>query len=192
MLIGIDIDEVLVHFFKSYLELFNKRFGENVSVERLYHFHIWEETNVSKEDSLKLSEEFYNSALFHKMDLVEYAVETLEILFKNHKIFFITSRPLDLKEKTHFFLEKLFPNEKINLHFSSGIWSEDLETKGEICKKIGIDYMVEDNVLFSNECSKNGIKTFLLNKPWNQNEKIEKNVIRINNWKEILKEIGIN
>lgn len=189
MKIGIDVDEVIVHFFKSYLEIFNEKFNEKVSFEELTNFNVWEVTNISKKDSLKISQEFGRSEKFHQMELVKDSIESIKGLFENHEIFFITSRPLDLKEKTYNFLKKHFPDKEINLHISSGAWSSDLETKGEICKRLEIDFMIEDSASFANECSGNGMKIFLLNKPWNKNEDISEEVIRVEGWKEILEHI---
>ena len=61
--IGVDIDEVVVEFFRRYLELFNERFEKNLSFNNITQYHIWDLTDVSKKDSLKLAEEFYNSKL---------------------------------------------------------------------------------------------------------------------------------
>lgn len=46
--------------------------------------------------------------------------------------------------------------------------------------------MVEDNMDYAFELAQNGIKTFLLEKPWNKGRKEEhKNLIRVKNWNEI-------
>jgi len=60
------------------------------------------------------------------------------------------------------------------------------KTKGEICKELGIDFMIEDSVEHSEICAKEGIKVFLLNKPWNKNCIDHENIIRVKSWNEIL------
>ena len=51
--------------------------------------------------------------------------------------------------------------------------------------KIGIDLVVEDYVRHMNECARKVRTVFLLEKPWNKDKEIEKNVVRVNNWRKL-------
>jgi len=187
--IGIDIDEVVVEFFKKYLELFNKKFEKNLTFENIVKFNIWNLTDVSREDALKLIEDFYNSEDFFELDLIEGVKDALIKLHKNYEIHFITSRPESVKEKTNLFLKSLFEDIYFNLHFSEGVFGE-FKTKAQICKELGIKILIEDRRKYAFECAQNGIKVLLLDKPWNQNCEHE-NIIRVKNWKEILEKVGV-
>jgi len=186
--IGVDIDEVVVEFFRRYLELFNERFEKNLSFNNITQYHIWDLTDVSKKDSLKLAEEFYNSKHFDNLNLVEGVKEALSKLNGNYEIHFITSRPESLKEKTKNFLNAFFKDFHFDLHFSGEVWGES-RTKGEVCKNLGIKFMVEDNAEYAYDCAKKGIKTFLLDKPWNKDYVSHRNLIKIKNWSEILENL---
>jgi uncharacterized HAD superfamily protein len=48
--------------------------------------------------------------------------------------------------------------------------------------------MIEDASETALECAEKNIKVILFNQPWNKNLK-HKNIIRVKNWKEALKEI---
>ena len=188
MKIAIDIDEVVVEFFREYLELFNKRFNTTIKFEDMDNFHIWEVCNISKEDSLKLVNEFYRSDDFFKMELVDGVKEALEELREENEIHFITSRPISIKEKTQIFLGNLFQNYNFGLHFSGGVWGES-RTKGEICKELEVDFFVEDNFDYAIDSARKGIKTFLMDKPWNQNGETHENLIRVKTWPEIMEKL---
>lgn len=188
MKIGIDLDEVVFEFFKKYLEIFNKKFNTNVSLSDLNKFHIWEVTSISKEDSLQLANEFYNSESFNELELVEGVKEAISFLNKNYEIYFITSRPESIKEKTNLFLKNIFKEMNYQIYFSGGVWGGN-KSKGQICAELGIDFFVEDNLDYALSCAKRGIFTFLLDKPWNKEGKPHEKIFRVKNWKEILNKL---
>ena len=61
-------------------------------------------------------------------------------------------------------------------------------TKAEICSNEGIDFMIEDSPEYASQIANEGIRVFLLNKPWNEGLDHEK-VIRADNWKEVINHI---
>ena len=60
------------------------------------------------------------------------------------------------------------------------------KTKGELCKDLNVDLMIEDDPKYAEDCALKGINVLLLDKPWNQNCIEHENIIRVKNWKEIL------
>jgi len=58
-----------------------------------------------------------------------------------------------------------------------------------LCKERGIKIMIDDNKLFANELAEKGVKVFLLDKPWNKNYDKHKNIIKVKDWKEVIKKI---
>lgn len=187
MKIGIDIDEVVVEFFKEYLKLFNERFEKNLVLDDILKFEIWEFTDVSKEDALSLAEEFNSSDNFFKMNFVDDSKESLFKINENFDIHFITSRPENLNEKTKIFLKSHFKEMDFDLHFSGGVWN-DRKSKSQICKELEIPVLIEDRRKYALECAQEGIKVLLLDKSWNQNCEHE-NIICVKDWNEIMKEI---
>lgn len=187
MKIGIDIDEVVVEFFSVYLKLFNERFGKNLVLDDIFKFEIWKCIDVSKDDILKLAEDFNNSEKFFEVPLVEGVQESLNKLNKIFDINFITSRPENIVEKTNFFLNDHFAEIDFNVYFSGGIWNNK-KSKTQICKELGIKILIEDRRKYALGCAQEGIKVLLFDKPWNQNCE-HKNMIRVYNWEEILEKI---
>ena len=47
--------------------------------------------------------------------------------------------------------------------------------------------MIEDNADYALDCAKKGIKTFLLDKPWNHDYVKHKNIRKVSDWNELIK-----
>jgi uncharacterized protein len=187
MKIGIDIDEIIVEFSLGYLELFNKQYNKNIKFEDLFSYSLCEPLEISREESLKLAEEYQNSEEFDNIKIVPGAQEGINFLGKTHDLIFITSRPQQIKEKTEIFLKKLFSNFNLKVFFSGGRTESGI-SKSEICLAQRIDILIEDDLLHALDCAEKGIKVILLDKPWNQKVTSE-NILRAKNWNEILKKI---
>ena len=186
--IGIDIDEVVVEFMEKYLEFHNRKNNTSLIIEDLSNYHLWEcGVHNSKEESINSVMEFQNSPFFDDITLIEGAKSGIEFLSKKYSIFFITSRPLELKEKTERFFYNNFPMNNYNFIFSGEIYGG--KTKSEICSEEGIKLMIEDNAEYAFSCAKLGIRTFLFDKPWNNNYERHDNLIKVKNWKQLLERI---
>jgi len=188
--IGVDIDEVVVEFFRKYLALFNERFGKNLVFEDIKEFEMWNFTDVSKRDALQLVDDFNNSDDFFELNLIDGVKDALAKLYENYEIHFITSRPGSVSEKTNSLLKNLFEDIDFNLIFSEGVHGKG-KSKAQICKELEIIILVEDRRKTAFDCAEDGIKVFLLDKPWNQNCE-HKNIVRVKSWEEILKCLNAN
>lgn len=188
MKIGIDIDDVIVNFMEGFLEHSNLKNNTFFRVDDIKNYHLWEAgLHDSKEESIKEVAEFQNSENFDKLNLIEDVKEILEKISEIYDIYFITSRPKDLKDKTENFLRKNFPKNNFKIVYSGEIHGG--KSKAEICNDFEIPIMIEDNVVYALDCARNGIKVFLLEKPWNKNHEGHSNIVKINNLKEVLEKI---
>jgi uncharacterized HAD superfamily protein len=187
MKIGIDIDDVVVEFVKGFCEFFNKLKNTNYVFEDVYTYNLKKLVNISKEEEINLIKDFNKSEKFFNLDFVKGAKENIFDLEEKNKIFFITSRPLEIEKITNDFFERNFPKNNFEIHFSCEKWGNgEGKTKGEICLDLGIEVIIEDNEKFALECAEKGIKSFLLDKPWNQDYVKHENIIKVKNWKELM------
>ena len=82
---------------------------------------------------------------------------------------------------THF--EDIFDDIIFADHFH-----ENHKEKSELCIEHGIDFMIEDNYDYADGIAKVWVKTYLLEKPWNNwQEDYHENIIRIDSWDEFMK-----
>ena len=186
--IGIDIDDVLVHLVKHFYDFYNQKFKKDLNAENHFEYDFMGPFGISAEEAISLIKEFYFTEYFDNLDLIEASVDSIHELSKEHEIFFITSRHLDIKDKTENLLQKLFPTIKYTLIFSGEFWQE-AKSKVEICEEVGVSIMIEDNESYALDCAKKGIKVFLLDKPWNQNYEGHENIMRVKDWKQIMEKL---
>lgn len=189
MKIGIDIDEVVVEFLKGYLKVYNNKYNKNKKFEDIFSYDLWIPLEIPRDDAFKITDELYNSEDFDNLSLVEGAYNGIIKLSKENDLFFVTSRAEFMEGKTRDFFER-FPNLKYKLIFTRDVWGSQEKTKANICKKLGIETIIEDNINYAFDCANLGIITYLLNKPWNQNGSLPKNIIRVENWNQILNKIN--
>jgi len=191
MKIGIDIDEVVVEYVKRFLELCETNLNQKFSIAEISNFNMEEVLGISKEEADKIAKEFNDCQLFKELDFVEGAKESISILSKDNELFFITSRPSSIIEGTRDFLNKHLKVVDFEIYHSLGFRDGEGKTKADICKERGIKILIEDRRKYALDCAENGIKVFLMDKPWNQNCGHE-NIIRVKNWKEILERLNGN
>jgi len=188
MKIGIDIDEIVTEFVKGYLKVYNKKHGRDARYDKIFSYNLWEPLNISREEAIILADEFYDSQHFQEIELVEGAIEAINKLGKENEIFFITSRPGHIKDKTREFIMKHFSQIKSEIIHSGDFWGGlGSRTKAQICSELKLDFMIEDNKLYSQEIANSGIKVFLMDKPWNIGVEESNNLVRVKNWEEVMK-----
>jgi len=189
MNIGIDLDDVIVDFFPSFLIFYNQKYRKKFELADLTRYHIWE-VGIGRdmEEAIVLVDEFFYSEDFINMPLVTGAQAGVEELSKRYGgLVLVTSRPMRWRERTQSFIEHAFPKVPIEVNYSSGLHRQGI-SKGQICKRGGVDVFVEDCLEYAEECAANRIRTLLLDKPWNQGS--NGNVERVYSWDDILEKIN--
>lgn len=186
MKIGIDIDDVLVDFFKHFIVYHNKTHGTSFKLDEVREYDptkVWGGKRPEWESKII---QFYGSRIYKDMKPIKNSLKAIKTLKKKHELFIITSRYDITENETIKWLEKHYPKTFSQVHFT---YSDPNFNKGNICKKLGIDIMIDDHIGNAVECAKKGITVFLLHKPWNKNKKLRKHIKKVNSWDEILKEI---
>jgi len=187
--IGIDIDDVLVECAKHFLDIHYDKTGEKISFENLFTYDLWVPLNISKEECHRIfREDFPSYGFLDNPCFIDKSKQSIEMLFKQFKVFFITSRPLHIKGKTHDFLNKTFSNNDFDIHFSGDFYKTQEKSKAEICNFLGISLIIEDQAPIAVDCAGKGIKVLLMDKPWNKDCEHE-NIIRVKNWNEVLQKL---
>ena len=186
--LGIDIDEVVVEFVKSFLNFFEEKMNKKVSYEEIISYSFEIPFGMNKKEIHDLIHEHSTEDNLLNLDLVEHSKESILDLTNDFDICFVTSRHLNNKIATIKFFEKHFPENNFKFFFAGDAWG-GAKSKYEIAKELNLKYFVEDNFDYALSCANVGIKTFLLDKPWNQNSGKHENITRVKNWKEILEKL---
>ena len=188
-IIAVDIDEVLSETIKSMLKKHKNMFNNHkVEREALVDYNVWniESLWLTQYQAIKMFATFQLwSGIFNKIEPVQWAKENIEI-FKNkwYKFYAVTARLSPLKLDTLLWLHKNYRwcFEKV---IFANFFTKWEKKKSDICKEIWAETIIEDNLETCIDCAKNWIKCFLLDKPWNQSDKLESWITRVFSWNEI-------
>jgi len=188
MKIGVDLDDVVFEFTKEFIKFYNPRYGKEIKFEDVKTYHFPDIFDISLKEVVDMIDEMVKQGIGRNLPFCDYAKESIVDLSKEHDIFFITSRTI--RRGTLESLKRLFPELKFELIFSSNFSvGNEGKTKGEICNEKNIDFMIEDTKEHAKDIAGRGIKVLLLNKPWNEDYKEHPNIIKVNNWKEVVDNI---
>ena len=195
MIIWIDLDEVLAETVEKLLEDNNYvLWVKKVEYEdiRNYYLHKIEELWLTPEEDIKLFEKVFAEDKQYKIKPVDGALEKLKIWKEKwYKLKIITARPSIIKEYTINWLNKYYPNIFDDVFFTfdnlTQFYKDGKTTikKSDICNRLWVDVMIEDNFEYAQDVASCGIKTYLITKPWNKDFKETENIIRVNSWDEI-------
>jgi len=187
--IGVDIDDVIFPFMANFLNYLNKKNATSYSFEEVTNYHLWKMgIHKSKEEDILVALEFQNSIKFDNINPIEGTKEVIEEISEDYDIFFITSRSEDIKDKTNTFLNRHFPKNGFKVFHSGDVYGKNL-SKTDICKELKISLMIEDNAEYAYDLAKNGVKVFLLDKPWNKEYVRHENIIKVNELNEVLEKL---
>ena len=181
MVIWIDLDEVLAELAETVLKENNYTiWWKKIKFEDITDYYIYNidgiDVNVSE------AMELFRKTLANDIERLNIKPikwvydKLLEWKNKWYKLKVITARPKELFEKyTLDWLEKHYPWIFDEIYFANNDpkiiadnW-QDQTRKWIMCKNLWVDIMIEDNPNYAYDVASCGIKTFLLEKPWNKN-----------------------
>ena len=195
MKIAIDIDGVLADIMPALNDFYNKKHGTNFKVEDYRHHDLEKTWGGTKENAVKIVEEFFQSPNFSGIPPIAGSQESVLRLSKEHELFLVTSRPQNIKHRTLEFLQNHFSKGiKKVIHTGQYISPASSINKFDICAHEKADVLIEDCLEIAIDCANRGLKTFLLDSPLNKlngqdSLTIPKNLVRVKSWPEIVKRL---
>jgi uncharacterized HAD superfamily protein len=189
--IGLDFDDVLVNFNGGLAVFHNEKYGTSYTREEITSFNYFQKTwGVDPTEALRRMREFVHSDHHHRLSPILGAIDAVKYLKgKGHKLHMITARDEVIRGPTHSLAEMHFGPSFDGFHFLHRDDTNVLGTKGDVCRKLEIDIMVEDSLENAVHIGEAGTRALLFDTPWNQTRILPKNVTRVFSWKEALEEI---
>ncbi|MBA3733563.1 hypothetical protein H0W91_04310 [Patescibacteria group bacterium] len=189
--IAIDIDDVLSSSATAFIEWSNVRFGTSLTHED-YHEHWAEMWKISLEEARKRSDEFHKSDVVSKHKLIDGAKEALEKLKNKFTLVLITSRRMSLEKMTIDWIRTHYQDTFNDCIFAGFYDSRDIGglkmTKANIAKNIKADYLIDDQLKHIEAAAEVGIQGLLFgNYKWNQKDLLHENIVRVKDWKAVIK-----
>lgn len=178
--ICIDIDGTITDAY-FWLEEANKYFNKSVTVDQVTEYFIHKVMNVEKLEY----ENFYEKNKFKihsKQELREDVKISLKKLSMLHNLYFVTARDKSLTMLTHSYLKK-------NELYYDELFVLGSHYKVEKAKELNCNIFIEDSYDNAMQLSKAGFKVLLMDTNYNRG-KLNENIIRVYNWKEIYEKIN--
>ena len=192
MKIAIDFDDTIFPTIKKFLEYNNEKYKSKTEIKQLEHSSAYKLIGIKKEEMIKRFIEFTNTKRHKEIMPIKDSIQVIKKLKQKHELFIITARNKKTKNGTMFLIDKYHKDnfkEIIFLDYTNNKKDE----KFEICKKIGVNLIIEDDPTNAISCAENGIKVLLFNnedKNYWSKTKDHKNIKLIKTWKEIEKHIN--
>ncbi|MDD3262997.1 MAG: HAD hydrolase-like protein [Candidatus Absconditabacteria bacterium] len=189
-ILGVDLDEVLAETVDEVLKHNNYMIkGQAIYKDDIsdYYLSNMSKYNLVKEDAVDFFWSALKSPTRENILPVKGAKEKLiELKDNGRKIVVVTARREEISEYTKSWLNRFYDGLIDDILFANH-FSENEVPKSTLCKKNGIQIMIEDNLDFAMELASFGVKVYLIDKPWNRhyNSLIHLGVQKVNNWSEI-------
>jgi len=191
--IAVDLDDVLSATAEGFIAHTNKLWGHRLRAED-YEDEWAKLWGVPLEEAIQRSELLFKDVAYvGEYARLDDAPEVLRRLSKRYNLVILTSRRIVLKEVTEAWLEKHFPGVFSEVLFA-GIWDGDEhvlaklhKSKADMCKQIGADYLIDDQLKHCLGAEKAGVTCLLFGEyGWNKTEDaLPAGVVRVKNWKEV-------
>ena len=192
-IIAVDLDEVLTETTHALLKSKRNRINwKKITWDEVSSHDLW------KNQKIKISKRklvwilfwlLLGAGIWNKIDPVVGAKTKLkEFKKKWYKLYIVTARHFSLTFSTWIRIYKNYKSIFDGIKFANSFTkSRFSKKKSEICKKLWADIIIEDNLENAIECANEGIKVYLIDKPWNQayDKKKHKWIIKVNSWSEI-------
>lgn len=188
-IVGVDIDGVLADYPRSFVEYVNEKLGSSFDYKEVKKYNIADELGLSTEACINLKHEYRDEGAKRFIPVVEGAKQFLDDLkCMGYTVILLTARPIE-KYKRIFADTQYWLNAN-KLQYDAILFDE---YKGErLVKEFGkenISFFIDDVTGNANGVSNAGFKCYLLNKSYNEGDKLERLVKRVDSLKEIILEI---
>jgi len=191
MIIGTDLDDILVSSTSALINFYNNQYGTayKLSDHRQYGFSkLW---HCSLKEEVAIVLKFFRSPAFHELRPIPEAIDAINQLSVKHQLYVISSRPNALKNMTEQWVNKYFPGkfEKVIITNQFSKLGEKKVKKSVIAQQLQIRIVIEDNLEYAFDYLDSDIKVYLFDEPWNQSKKLPKNIVRVSGWQEVVKDL---
>jgi len=183
MIIGLDIDGVIVDFVSSTLPLISEVSNRPVTYADVTHRDLTKFLNINEEKAAYIWEQIINTDLLQSSPPISGAIEGISALGQ-HEIWLVTGRPASMQSLTLSWL-----NEN-GINYDRIIFDSS-KTEGNLSLERKCNIFVEDQLEVACLLAVAGIFTILFNQPWNQAPALPAKCQRVNDWNAIVKVIKI-
>ena len=189
-LIALDIDDTLAGSTETLITAVNTHFDVDIPRDAYYrpgeYWGYYE--RVWAEHGLAIKEQDVDYKMMvdkTKLPLLPSALFAINKLSEHYDFVIITARNPRREEMTKAWLQEMLPDHTIDVHFSESHRDESKMTKGQICKKLGASYLIDDNIGHCEGAAKEGL-TALLFGDYGWHDGAPEDLVRCKDWPAVL------
>lgn len=187
MEIGVDFDDVLMEFMKSFIKYHASIGGSSPRFEEVTDHSLWWPVFglSSRENAISVVDDFLKSDYACNADPLPEAINvTGRLKSAGHTLRIISSRARDTYDCTQRWLEKTMPGVFSSIHLTNQ-WNSDgspSTSKRQLCLELGIEVMVEDHIGNATDCVRQVNRAYLLERPWNRGISLPDRIHPVASW----------
>ncbi len=170
MKIGVDLDGPLFHFTEAYLHFHNRIYGTSFTIKDITEYDMSRRLGVSHEQHGKDIFSFFDSPEFLAIRPFFSAIKQIRDLAEEHELCIVTARSTTFRERTAVSVERYYNGCFRGIYHATDNAFQLHADKSEICKQLGLDFLIEDSLRNAVEVMEAGIPTTLISRPWNKQE----------------------
>lgn len=187
-IIAIDIDDVLSNSMEAVRVTANEYLGVNLQPEHYtvpgpywsYYETVWKGQGMALSFD-DLSEELIKSRYLPHLD----AAHALKQLAKKYKLVVISSRREQWWESTREWLERHFGGLISEIVFAGNKEHAVQQSKGEVCARLGAQWLIDDNVDHCADAQDHGVMPLLFG-TYGWQKKVPPGITRCKDWQAVL------
>lgn len=183
LVIAIDCDDVLVRTTPWFVEKYNELYGTSVTLEQSHtdSDEIWGATHA---EMLTRFAQMIETDEYKELGPTEDEVAVLKYLSHNHELHLVTARQESERLSTQAMLDRDLSNIFTSMEFVG--WRG---SKGDICKRIKADILVDDNARHLLNAIEQGLPEggalLFGDYPWNADDSNNVNLTHCYSWSDV-------
>eukprot|EP01018_Ginkgo_biloba_P023502 Gb_02519 [translate_table: standard] len=191
--VAVDIDEVLGSFLNSLNSFIAEKYLEHYDLSEYYVYDFMKIWKCSQAEANDRVHAFFESNHFNSGILpIPGAYQSLSRLSLYCNLVVVTSRQHVIRKPSLEWISAHYRGIFREIHFGNHFALEGkAKPKSEICKSLGVQFLIDDNPRYAVECAEEGIEVFLFdlddNYPWSKTPDGPSHplITRVCNWQEV-------
>ena len=153
LVIAVDCDDVLLPTTPFFIDAYNTQYGTSISLAQVHTVNeeIW---GVEPEEALRRVASIMETDEYRLLSVSAEEAEILKRLSKQHTLHLVTARKETERELTQFVLDRDLPGVFTSIDLVG--WEG---SKGEVCKRLGADVLIDDSARHLHNAVEHGLPT---------------------------------
>ncbi|HVS78994.1 MAG TPA: hypothetical protein VHD84_01755, partial [Candidatus Saccharimonadales bacterium] len=179
-IIAVDIDEVIFPTVVDLIDYVDREHSVKMTMEDFATYHLEDVWPGGPEEGAEIIKAYIKQVPV-EIAPIKGAAEALAKLSERYELIIMTARDPAASVKTQEWLSRHFPEQFKDTHFVGNRHdSKTWRSKAEVCKELGVTYLIDDLLTTVLDANEAGVKALLFGDyPWNRAETLPDGVTRV-------------